>query len=164
MLTIRKYKEQDAQATWLLFFNTIRNINIRDYSKAQVQAWAPESLDLFIWNKRMSDIEPFIAEIEGVIVGYADLQNDGLIDHFFCHQDYQRQGVGRALMLAILHDGNNKKIKQYFSQVSITAKPFFEHFGFKVKKQQAIEIGEQVLTNYHMQKSAQSETKRMHNL
>lgn len=161
MITIRKYVEQDAQAIWLLFFNTVRNINKQNYNQAQLQAWAPESMDQFIWNKRMIDIEPFIAEIDGKIVGYADLQNDGFIDHFFCHQDHQRQGVGTALMLHILHVGSEKKIKNYFSQVSITAKPFFEHFGFKVVKQQQAEVGEQILTSFFMKKTADSEVSRM---
>jgi len=152
MLIIRKYVEQDASAIWLLFFNTIRNVNCHDYTQLQVQAWAPDSMDLFIWNKRMMDIEPFIAEIDGIIVGYADLQNDGLIDHFFCHHQYQRQGIGSALMAHIFDLGSNKKINAYFSQVSISAKPFFEHFGFKLVKQQSVEVKDQQLTNFHMQK------------
>ena len=164
MITLRKYIEQDAQATWSLFFNTVRNINKQDYTQAQLQAWAPKSMDLFIWNKRMSDIEPFVAEIDGKIVGYADLQNDGLIDHFFCHHEYQRQGIGTALMVAIFHEGQKKKIKRYFAQVSITARPFFEHFGFQVKKQLSTEIGEQELISFHMEKAADSEDKRMHTL
>ncbi|MGB5445902.1 MAG: GNAT family N-acetyltransferase [Psychromonas sp.] len=152
MLIIRNYVEQDARATWLLFFNTIRNINRHDYNQLQVEAWAPDSMDLFIWNKRMIDIEPFIAEIDGTIVGYADLQNDGLIDHFFCHHQYQRQGVGRALMEHIFQVGAQKKIKLYFSQVSISAKPFFECFGFSVVKQQLVEARGQQLINFHMEK------------
>ncbi len=154
MITIRRYIEQDAQSTWLLYSNTIRNINKQDYNEQQLQAWVPDSMDLFIWNKRMSDIEPFIAEIDGKIVGYADLQNDGLIDHFFCHQDHQKEGVGRALMTHIFNEGKKQKIKLYFSQVSITAKPFFEHFGFKVVKQQLVEVRDQKLTNFHMEKRA----------
>lgn len=152
MLTIRKYAEEDAQTTWQLFFDTVRNINREDYNQQQLQAWAPDSIDLFIWNKRMLDIEPFIAEVDSKVVGYADLQNDGLIDHFFCHQNYQRQGVGRALMMHILHEGKKRNIKHYFSQVSITAKPFFEHFGFKVVKQQVLEVRGQALTNFLMEK------------
>ncbi len=152
MLTIRKYREEDAQTTWELFFNTVRNINRQDYNEQQLQAWAPASMDPFIWNKRMLDIDPFIAEVDGIIVGYADLQNDGLIDHFFCHQNYQRQGVGRALMLHLLHEGKKRGIKHYFSQVSITARPFFEHFGFKVVKQQVLEVKGQELINFVMEK------------
>lgn len=152
MITIRKYVEEDAQTTWQLFFNTVRNINRQDYNEQQLQAWAPESIDLFIWNKRMSDIEPFIAEVDGIIVGYADLQNDGLIDHFFCHQNYQRQGVGRALMMHILHEGKKRQIKHYFSQVSITAKPFFEHFGFKVVEKRSLAVKGEELISFYMEK------------
>jgi putative acetyltransferase len=46
----------------------------------------------------MSSINPFIAETDGVIAGYSDLQSSGLIDHFFCHHNYQGCGVGKALM------------------------------------------------------------------
>ena len=152
MLNIRKYTEEDAQATWELFFNTVRNINRQDYNEQQLQAWAPESMDLFIWNKRMMDVEPFVAEVDGITVGYADLQNDGLIDHFFCHQNYQRQGVGRALMMHILHEGKKRGIKHYFSQVSITAKPFFEHFGFKVVEQKLLEVRGEELISFYMEK------------
>ena len=152
MITIRKYVEEDAQTTWQLFFNTVRNINRQDYNEQQLQAWAPESMDLFIWNKRMMDVEPFVAEVDGITVGYADLQNDGLIDHFFCHQNYQRQGVGRALMMHILHEGKKRGIKHYFSQVSITAKPFFEHFGFKVVEQKLLEVRGEELISFYMEK------------
>lgn len=46
----------------------------------------------------MGSIYPFIAEINGVVVGYSDLQSDGFIDHFFFHHEYQGMGVGKALI------------------------------------------------------------------
>ncbi|ASJ73303.1 hypothetical protein [Granulosicoccus antarcticus] len=85
LIIIRDYIESDAEELWKLFFNTIRNINRRDYSQSQVEAWAVDSFDSEYWQKRMNGLSPFVAEIEGVIVGYTDLQSDGLIDHFFCH-------------------------------------------------------------------------------
>ena len=85
MIVIRDYLESNAEVLWTIFFNTIRNINCRDYSQPQVEAWAPDSYDSVYWPKRMNGLSPFVAEIDGVIVGYTDLQSDGLIDHFFCH-------------------------------------------------------------------------------
>ena len=73
MITIRNYRVEDAKALWDIHFYTIRNINIRDYSQAQVEAWAPERLDQSVWEKRMKGLSPFVAEIDGVIVGYTDL-------------------------------------------------------------------------------------------
>ena len=42
MVKIRPYQAIDADALWPLFFNTVRLVNVRNYSKEQVEAWAPE--------------------------------------------------------------------------------------------------------------------------
>lgn len=101
----------------------------------------------------MSSINPFIAQINGVIVGYSDLQSSGLIDHFFCHHSYQGSGVGKALMSHIFEKGKDRGINRFHSEVSITAKPFYEHFGFLVVKEQSFEVRGQKLTNYIMEKT-----------
>ncbi|ENM5760158.1 N-acetyltransferase family protein [Vibrio mimicus] len=152
MITIRNYSVEDAEALWNIHFYTIRNINIRDYSQAQVEAWAPERLDLSVWEKWMKGLSPFVAEIDGVIVGYTDLQASGFIDHFFCHNEYQGKGVGKALMNHVFKVGNSRGIKRYFSDVSITARPFYEHFGFKVVQVQEMEVRGQKLRNFVMEK------------
>jgi putative acetyltransferase len=152
LITIRSYTKNDAKELWKIHFYTIRNINIRDYSKKQVEAWAPKSISDEIWNKRMMDLNPFIAEIDGVIVGYTDLQENGFIDHFFCHSEYQGQGVGKALMNHVLSVGKKRDIKRYYSEVSITARPFYEHFGFNVKQEQKFEVRGQLLKNFLMEK------------
>lgn len=152
MITIRNYKESDTKALWNIHFNTIRNINIRDYSQAQVEAWAPDVFDNSIWLKRMKGLNPFVAVIDNVIVGYTDLQSNGLIDHFFCHHEYQGQGVGKALMNHILRVGNQREVKRFYSEVSITARPFYEHFGFNVVQKQDVEIRGKKLRNFVMEK------------
>ncbi|EPP5762928.1 GNAT family N-acetyltransferase, partial [Vibrio cholerae] len=58
MITIRNYSVEDAKALWNIHFYTIRNINIRDYSQAQVEAWAPECLEPSVWEKRMKGLSP----------------------------------------------------------------------------------------------------------
>lgn len=152
MIKIRKYEDSDASELWKIFYHTVRNVNRRDYSQEQVEAWAPDNFDRKIWKNKLNAISPFIAEIEGVIVGYADLQESGLIDHFFCHHDYQGKGVARCLMEHVFKVGTSRGITKYYSEVSITARPFYEKFGFKVVKEQAIEVRGQKLQNFVMEK------------
>lgn len=152
MIIIRNYQKADAPETWELKFHTIRNININDYSPEQVKAWAPDNFDMVVWQKRVDDMNPFIAELNGKIVGFADLQPDGYIDHFFCHAGYQGIGVGRLLMEHLIDRGRSVGIKRYHSQVSKTARPFYEHFGFSVVKEQQVNINGQLLTNFLMEK------------
>ncbi|MGY0216196.1 GNAT family N-acetyltransferase [Endozoicomonadaceae bacterium StTr2] len=152
MITIRKYRQGEESALWDIFFNTVRSVNIKDYSEAQVQAWAPEAFDPQLWQQRIAAINPFVAILNNKIVGYADIQADGYIDHFFCHSNYQGRGIGSTLMRHILVTAQTQQIAHCYSHVSITAKPFFEHFGFEVFNSQQVTIRGELLTNYIMEK------------
>ncbi len=152
MIEIRKYQESDALDLWAIFYHTVRNVNLRDYSQAQVEAWAPDGFSSEIWQRKMNLLSPFVAEIDGKIVGYSDLQENGLIDHFFCHHEHQGQGVGRQLMEHVLRMGELQGITRFYSEVSITARPFYERFGFNVIQEQTIEVRGQKLCNFVMEK------------
>ncbi|MBN7280267.1 GNAT family N-acetyltransferase [Vibrio cholerae] len=152
MIEIRKYQESDALDLWAIFYHTVRNVNLRDYSQAQVEAWAPDGFSSEIWQRKMNLLSPFVAEIDGKIVGYSDLQENGLIDHFFCHHEHQGQGVGRQLMEHVLRMGELQGITRFYSEVSITARPFYERFGFNVIQEQIIEVRGQKLCNFVMEK------------
>ena len=152
MITIREFQEEDAPTLWALFFNTVRNVNRRDYTEQQVKAWAQEGFDSQLWLKKMISIQPFVAELDGVIVGYSDVQPSGLVDHFFCHHEYQGQGVGRTLMTLVIKQAEAKGLDRIYSEVSITARPFYEHMGFTVVNEQQIEVRGATLTNYVMER------------
>lgn len=152
MIHIRKYEAKDAHDLWTIHYSTIRNVNIQDYSEVQVEAWAPDNFDPMIWKQKMDSISPFVAEINGEIVGYTDLQENGLIDHFFCHHQFQGKGVGRTLMEHVLKVGKCRNIERFYSEVSITARPFYERFGFQVAKEQIVDIRGEKLRNFVMEK------------
>ena len=152
MLSIRRYRTEDAPILWTLFYHTVRVINRRDYTESQVLAWAPSDFDLNSWQRTMDAIQPYIAEIEGQVVGYCDLQSDGLIDHFFCHHEYQGQGIGRDLMSFLFSQAKVQGIERLYSEVSITARPFYKKMGFTVKVQQRAEVRGETLTNFMMEK------------
>jgi putative acetyltransferase len=151
-MIIREYQPEDATHLWDLFFNTVRNVNIQHYSQVQVEAWAPSEFSMEVWQNKMDKIHPFVVELEGVVVGYTDLQESGLIDHFFCHHEYQGRGVGRQLMSHVLNLAKQQGLKRVFSEVSITARPFYEHFGFSVVNEQTIEVRGQTMNNFVMEK------------
>ncbi|CZF85732.1 GNAT family N-acetyltransferase [Grimontia marina] len=152
MIKIRRYREGDAPLLWSLFFNTVRNVNIKDYSQAQVEAWAPTGFNAEIWANKIEDLNPFVAEVKGKIAGYADIQHDGLIDHFFCDMAFQGKGVGKALMQALFSEGSQSGLNLYHAHVSITARPFFERMGFNVVKEQQVNIRSAVITNFLMER------------
>lgn len=88
------------------------------------------------WVKRMREIRPFIAELDGEIVGYADVQHDGYIDHFFVSGNHGRKGIGSSLMMRIHEEAKLMGLAELTSDVSKTAEPFFAMHGFHVVERQ----------------------------
>lgn len=133
-----------------MFYNTIHNINIQDYDETQIAAWAPDVFDINIAIQKFREIEPFVVVKGGKIIGYADIQSDGYIDHFYCHHEFQGQGVGRTLFAALEKEAQESGILTMHSNVIITARPFFESMGFSVEKEQVLQMEDQKLRNYRM--------------
>ena len=160
MVTIRKYKTADAQALASIYYHTIHNINIRDYTEEQVNAWAPYSSveDYSGWQEKLAKIKPFVAVLDDVITGFAEFEpiidQGGHIDCFYVHHEHQGKGFGSALMNAVFDKAKQEGIARIYAEVSITARPFFEAKGFKVVKEQKVSLRGVELTNFVMEKLA----------
>ena len=127
---IRRFKPGEEAALFEIYHSAIHLVACRDYTEEQVNAWAPADLDRDLWSNRIRGINPFVAEIQGRPVGYADVQRTGYIDHFFVSGWHPRQGIGSALMKFIEFEAAHMGLAELTSDVSRTAQPFFERFGF----------------------------------
>ena len=98
-------------------------------------------------------IKPFVAEEDGKLIGYADVQADGYIDHFFVAAAANRRGVGSVLMRRIHEAAAERHLPELYAQVSLAARAFFEHWGFVVEQEQRVEARGVPMTNFLMRKT-----------
>ncbi|WP_239652729.1 hypothetical protein [Pseudoalteromonas piscicida] len=87
MIIIRQFQSGEEAVLRKLMFDTIRSVNIQHYSNNQVNAWAYSDVADKGWQDRLRSNQPLVAMLNGKIVGFADIQADGLIDHFFAMQN-----------------------------------------------------------------------------
>ena len=150
---IRSYRPDDAPALWQVFHSAVHQLTKDDYSLQQRQAWAPDVPDRTGWQKRLDALAPYVEESsQGQALAYADLQSDGYIDHFFVAASASRQGAGRLLMQYIEQQAAQRGITQLSADVSLSAQPFFRHFGFMLVRQQTPVLRGVALSNAHMVK------------
>ncbi|RCJ38574.1 acetyltransferase [Nostoc punctiforme NIES-2108] len=150
-MRIRIYEIADTKEIMKLFYDTIHEVNIRDYTEEQVAAWAPANMDIEVWIKSLGSKFTYVAE-EDKIIGFGELEANGHIDRFYCHKDFQRKGVGKKILEQIELKANSLGVEKLFTEASITAKPFFESQGFIVIKKQEVERRGQKLINFVMEK------------
>jgi putative acetyltransferase len=151
-MRIREFRVGDEPALFSVFHSAVHQLAARYYTREQVDAWAPDDMDQAYWNARVRAIKPFVLEDGGLIIGYADVQPNGHIEHFFVRGTHARRGAGRLLMEKIHEVAARAGMVELSSDVSLAAQAFFERFGFHVVERRSPVIRGVALDNALMRK------------
>ena len=151
---IKVAKKSDIVELKDLFQNTILMINRCDYSQAEVEDWAS-------CGDNLSEIEDmikthyFIVAVnqQAEIVGFSSITPQGYLHSMFVHKDFQGKGIATILLEEIERYAITTGIIRITSEVSLTARPFFEKRGYIVEKEQKRKANQLSLTNFWMQKT-----------
>lgn len=148
-MELRRYAEADCAEMAQLFYDTVHTVNASDYDQEQLDAWATGEVDLESWNLSFLAHHTVVAEQDGIIVGFGDMDETGYLDRLYVHKDYQYMGVATAICDEL---ERNAATKEFITHASITARPFFEKRGYVVIKEQQVERRGVWLTNFVMKK------------
>lgn len=152
-INIRDFILGDEATLREVFMSSIHELACDFYTVGQLSAWAPNQYDEQEWAKKIRSLRPFIATINSHIIGYADLQTLGHIDHFFVAGGFSKQGVGAALIQHIHQVAAHRKITTLSANVSLAAESFFLKQGFAVMQRQLVKVRGETLRNAQMVKS-----------
>jgi putative acetyltransferase len=150
-MNLRPYHPDDAAGLLALFKDSIRHVAARDYDDAQVAAWASDHIDPARWAARFDGCFVRVAVDGAALAGFAEMEPDGRVGRFYVSADHQRRGVGRLLMAALLDEAKRLGVRRLYSEVSITARPFFERFGWTVLAEQTVVVRGVTFVNYRME-------------
>jgi putative acetyltransferase len=134
-MLVRTHRNSDIPNISRLYYDTIHRVNSRDYTREQIDAWAPEVPAESFWKERFKKYSVYVAEEDKRIVGFTELDSTGHIDCFFVHHEWQRRGVGTRMLQRIVASAGRQEIRRLFAEVSITAVPFFLEKGFVIVRE-----------------------------
>ncbi len=150
---LRKAKMADIPELKELYKNTVLSVNRKDYSLEEVEDWASCGDDTAHMRDLLDEQYYLVAENEQLkIVGFASVNDAGYMHTLFVHKDFQGQGIASRLYRALEQYALKKGATKISSEVSITARPFFEKQGFTVDEEQKRKANKLYLTNYKMSK------------
>lgn len=146
----RKGQLDDLKDMQKLFVDTITAICKTDYDSDQISAWTSGVNNKQRWDDILTKQFVLVVQHVDKIVGFATLDNGNYIDFFYVHKDYQRQGIAQRLLDDIETEAKRLKQTTLTSDVSITARPFFEKNDFNVLREQTVQLKNVIMTNYKM--------------
>lgn len=153
-MKLRAYRSEDCPELAHLFYETVHTVNAKDYTQEQLNAWAAGNVDLNVWNASFLVHHTIVAEMDGKIVGFGDMDESGYLDRLYVHKDFQHRGVATAICDAL---EKSSAATEFTTHASVTARPLFEGRGYAVVKQQQVERRGVRLTNFVMRKTCKGE-------
>lgn len=151
-MIIRKGNINDLTEMLKIFTDTITAICKHDYNSDQINAWKSGAENEERWLQVIDHQFVIVAKVNGQMAGFCALDQGNYIDLLFVHKDFQQQGVARKMYTFIEQEATLRKEKILSSDVSKTARSFFEKMGFKVIREQTVDVKGIGLTNYKMEK------------
>jgi putative acetyltransferase len=154
-VTIRTYELRDAADVADVFYRSVREVALSDYTAEQVKAWAPGRWDAEHEHRRSGDgrLVLVAADESGHVVAFIDLEPDGHIDRLFCAPEAAGRGVASRLYDAIEAAARAQGIARLFTEASELARRFFERKGFTVLERQDMILRGMPIYNYRMAKA-----------
>ena len=150
-MRLRRYRTEDLPILARLFGETVRQVNCRDYTLPQVEAWAAGEADLLARDSWFQRLYTLVAEADGRIVGYGNVEDTGYLDHLFVRWDCQGQGIGTALLEAVLDLADNwlmlHRVELEVYADNGDAIRLYQRFGFETegrKREAAVKAGDYV--------------------
>lgn len=146
-------EDKDIPEMQELFRSTVLNVNIRHYTKEEVEDWAScgDSVEHL---KELLSHNHFIGAFDEAsrMVGFSSMNKDGYLHSMFVHKDWQGKGVATQLLSEVEHIARQWGVAEITSEVSLTARSFFEKKGYEIVKMQKYRANKLELTNFVMRK------------
>lgn len=129
-MIIRIMNEDELSKVINLISETVHTICQRDYTQAELDAWAPDRFDAKRFREALMPCYNIVAAEGENIIGFASINNSGYINRLFTHKDRQGEGIATKLLTQM----ENWAVKQGIFELSLdsskTAESFYTQHGF----------------------------------
>lgn len=151
-MQIRSYRPEDLTAILTLFYQSVHQIGCAHYNAKQLSAWAPRHPDTVRWREGLATHDSIVAIIAGKLAGFADMDAKGYLDRLYVGPGFIRRGVGSALVHTLEAHAGLRGVSCFYTEASITARPFFQAQGYRVTTPQIKTLRGQQFVQYRMVK------------
>ena len=150
MYELRRFEKDDIKEMAALFHDTVHSVCISDYSPEQLDAWASGKIDEEAWTRSLLQNTSLVCIEDGKILGFGDMQDDGLLQRLYVHKDHIRIGIGTAIVKEL----ERRVVRNhYLVYSSKTAVPFYESIGYRMIRRNEVVRNGVTIDNYLMEKT-----------
>jgi putative acetyltransferase len=151
-VAVRRYRDDDAADVGRIYRRAVLEGTVARYDDRQRAAWAGYARDADEWQRRLADLDTWVAVAGGQPVGFMSLRCDGNLDLAFIQPEWMGRGVGLALYEPLEEFARQQGHIRLDAEASYLARPFFLKRGWRVLAEQEVDCRGVPMTNFLMEK------------
>lgn len=151
---LRIATSDDAPALSELYRASVSVLGARDYSAAQVAAWASLTPSPARFRQKWADGRVVVVAYaqERQLLAFGDLEADGHIDYLYSAPDAVGTGAAIAVYAELERRARAARIARLYAEASEAARRFFLRQGFSVVVRRDFEVAGTPIHNYAVEK------------
>ncbi len=127
---IRKLLDDEYEKVIKLIYDTVHTVCHEDYTKSELDAWAPDNFDRIKFQKALDGCYNIVMIEKGEIVGFLSMEKDGYVNRVYTHKDFVGKGIGSMLISDAEAHAKEHGITELSLDSSKTAEGFYIRMGF----------------------------------
>ena len=129
---MREWTPEDAEASYAVYYDAVRNGATDLYSPQQCAAWVPSPIVQDWWLPRLSEDDAWVtSDIHG-LTGLIGLRPDGYLDLFFVCSRARGNGTAVRLYETLVRKAKDLGLPSLTTHASLHLRPFLEKRGWTV--------------------------------
>ncbi|MGF1678853.1 MAG: GNAT family N-acetyltransferase [Candidatus Methylacidiphilales bacterium] len=129
---LRNYTPHDAERLAAVYRDAVRSIGPQAYSPHQVEVWAAYPEDIEEFRGRLSRGHTLVAEIDGEVVAFGQIEPSDHIAFLYCVGRESRKGICSEILHVLEQYAHSHGVSELDTDASRISRPFFEKHGFCV--------------------------------
>ena len=135
---VRRFQEQDAEEVAMMIADTLRTVNIKDYSEEYIEndvelLSATNLIERATWTNFYVVCDKEIIVGCGAIGPYWGKTDESSLFNIFVAKEYQGRGIGRKIIETLEKDEYFLRANRIEIPSSITACEFYKKMGYTYK-------------------------------
>ncbi len=128
---LRLFKPKDAESLADVYRDAVRTIGSQAYTEQQVSVWAlyPDDIE---FRARLSLGVTVVAEEEGRVVAFGQLEPDDHLAFIYCLGSHCRRGIASAIYRELEAHAFQKGVVRIHTEASRISRPFFSNHGYEI--------------------------------
>ena len=149
-MNLRQITIKDQLELKKVYFDSIKSIDEKIYSKEQKRAWSSQAWDNPNFDKSINKGKGWLLSKNGIIIAFATRYPDNRVSLLYCKSKFQGKGCGAKLLCKLEDEAKKEGLDSLSTEASLISYQLFLKNKWQIIRKEKVNINNIFFERYKM--------------